>query len=333
VIGWYVHHHGSGHLTRARVIAARLAAGGHEVVGLSSRARPVDAPFTDWLTLPRDDEGAEPADVTAGGTLHWAPRRDGGVARRLAALTRWIAEQQPAALVVDVSVEVAVAARLASVPTVVVAMPGDRDDPAHQLGYRSADAILAFWPRAAYDPPWLRPHAERVAYLGAVSRYDGRARTGPPEPRTVTVLGGLGEAAGAGRERELAAAMGSTEGWRWRRLDATHWADDPWDALCRSAVVVSHAGQNAVAEVAAAGRPAIVVAQRRPHDEQVRTAQALAAAGIVTARTGWPEPDEWPGLLQAAAGTEPSWERWSTGDAAGRAAQVVASVAERGRPW
>lgn len=86
-------------------------------------------------------------------------------------------------------------------------------------------------------------------------------------------------------------------------------------------MVVTHAGQNAVAEVAAARRPAVVVAQPRPHDEQVATAQTLEAWGITTASTSWPAAHLWPDLLSKAwtqGGSQ--WARWSTGDGAQRAA-------------
>ncbi|MFC8762138.1 MULTISPECIES: glycosyltransferase [Streptomyces] len=54
-------------------------------------------------------------------------------------------------------------------------------------------------------------------------------------------------------------------------------------------MVVTHAGQNAVAECAAARVPAVVVPQSRPHGEQHATAHALAEGGLATVRDHWPE--------------------------------------------
>ena len=72
---------------------------------------------------------------------------------------------------------------------------------------------------------------------------------------------------------------------------STRWVEDPWPLLCAADVIVTHAGQNAIADVAAARRPAVVIAQPRPHDEQLSTAQALHAAQLAVVHRGWPEPE------------------------------------------
>ena len=81
---------------------------------------------------------------------------------------------------------------------------------------------------------------------------------------------------------QLAAAQAETPGWTWTVLGppGTRWVADPWPLLCAADVVVTHAGQNAIADVATARRPAVIIPQPRPHDEQATTARALDAAGI-----------------------------------------------------
>ena len=81
---------------------------------------------------------------------------------------------------------------------------------------------------------------------------------------------------------ELAAAQAETPGWTWTVLGppGRRWVADPWPLLCAADVVVTHAGQNAIADVAAARRPAVIVPQPRPFDEQATTARALDAAGL-----------------------------------------------------
>ena len=64
----------------------------------------------------------------------------------MAQIAAWVATHAPRLMVVDVSVEVTVLVRSMGVPTVVMGMPGVRDDAAHQLAYRLADAIIAPWP-------------------------------------------------------------------------------------------------------------------------------------------------------------------------------------------
>ncbi len=56
VVGYYVHHVGSGHRHRAEVLAARLAHDGVSVTGLSSLPRPPSW-AGEWVRLPPDDGG------------------------------------------------------------------------------------------------------------------------------------------------------------------------------------------------------------------------------------------------------------------------------------
>jgi hypothetical protein len=328
MIGYYVHHQGVGHLTRACAIAARLD---EEVTGLSSLAAPPEWTGA-WLTLARDDDAAAPADPVAGGALHWAPLGDDGLRERMAQIAAWAATTRPRLVVVDVSVEVAVLLRTMGVPVVVVGMPGTRRDRPHQLAYRMADVILAPWPDGL---PEILDGGERWAAklrtVGAISRFDGRAVVadgGRRGGRRVVVLSGRG---GSGLTRaELEAARAATPGWDWTALGPPEdrWVDDPWPLLCGADVVVTHAGQNAIADVAAARRPAVVVPQDRPHGEQRALARALERAGFAAVEPAWPEPARWPALLEAAVVRGGGgWERWSTtGGGAARAAAVLAEI-------
>ena len=329
MIGYYVHHRGDGHVTRATAIAECL--GGEPVTGLSSRPRP-DAWRGPWLQLARDDEppAAIGADPTAGGALHWAPSGHPGLRERMAQIAAWVATNAPRLIVVDVSVEVAVLVRTMGVPTVVIGMPGTRDDRAHQLAYRMADAIIAPWP--AWAPVFGGGAAWRAKThtVGAISRFDGRrpATTASGGAPRVLVLSGRG-----GTELTvdmLAAAERATPAWTWTVLGppGTRWVDDPWPLLCSADVVVTHAGQNAIADVAASRRPAVVIAQPRPHDEQLATARALHDAQLAVVRPSWPAPEDWNAVLEAAARLGGSgWERWSTGSGAEQAATVLGELA------
>ena len=93
VVGYYVHHVGSGHRHRAQVLAARLRRDGVAVTGLSSLPRPGDWDG-DWVRLPRDDDG-DPRDVSAHGHLHWAPLLHDGTRSRAATLSAWLETARP----------------------------------------------------------------------------------------------------------------------------------------------------------------------------------------------------------------------------------------------
>jgi hypothetical protein len=85
MIGYYVHHHGSGHLIRALSICAQLR---HPVVALTSLDIPRPHPFATVLALPRDDASAPPAEPSANGALHWVPHHDDGLRTRMALIAR-----------------------------------------------------------------------------------------------------------------------------------------------------------------------------------------------------------------------------------------------------
>ncbi|MEO5982389.1 MAG: glycosyltransferase [Pedococcus sp.] len=334
MIGYYAHHQGAGHLTRMQSIAAVLD---EPVWGLSSAACPPGW-AGGWTTLARDDEpwpeDVADRDVTAHGALHWVPQHHDGLARRAAQLTAWAADERPRALVVDVSVEVTLLARLCGVPCVVVAMPGHRDDRAHRLAYDTADALLAPWPRGAHDLHWPDRWLDKAWFVGGISRFDGREAV--PAPGRVVHDGSKGGAVlllwGAGgrstTDADVRAAQDATPGWSWvERSAATAGSPDLWDDLQRADVVVSHAGQNAVAEIAAARRPAVIVAQPRPHAEQESTACRIDDWRIAVGRSAWPEADAWPALLDLAlARGGHGWSRWSDGDGARQVAGHLAQL-------
>ncbi|MBE7195937.1 hypothetical protein [Gordonia sp. NPDC003429] len=322
MIGYYIHHQGSGHRTRAEAIARHLSA---PVVALSS-ADIVGEDFTDVIALDRDDQNLDPRDPTAGGVLHWAPRGDRGLCRRMAQIARFADEHEPAAVVVDVSVEIALFVRLLGVPVIVVAMPGDRADPTHRRAYEVADAIIAPWPGDLYSPPWLDEFISKTTFVGGISRFEYRPATPDPALASDVLL-----MSGTGGESERPVVSLITK--RHPGLTVVGlgpafgtWTDDPWPYLCSAQVVVINAGQGSVADVAAARRPAVVIPQRRPFAEQDATACTLEREGLAQVRSEWPEPDDWAKILHESSVTNADWSRWQTDGAAGRAAAAIEAL-------
>lgn len=334
MIGYYVHHHGRGHVTRAAALLPHLPAD-VEVTGLSTLPRPADWPQL-WVQLDPDadaDPFELPEDATAGGTFHWVPRGHPGLRSRMSTISRWIDATRPDVVVVDTSVEVTTLCRLHGVPVVSLIQPGDRTDPPHTLGLGLAERLVAPWPADVADVVrGVAADDPRLVHVGAFSRFDGREPDAPATGgRHVVVLSGAGGSALTARGLDRARA--STPGWTWTLLggpDGT-WVDDPWSALCRADVVVTHAGQNALAEVAAARRPAVVVPQERPHDEQRTSAAALAADGrlpVVVLEEFLD--DGWTDVLERAATLDGAgWAVWNDGQGARRLADVVLEVAGR----
>ena len=180
MIGYYAHHQGAGHLTRLQSIAARPGRAG---LGTELRAGTARAGRPGWTQLARDDDPdpgscrGRHGDPTAHGVLHWAPRGHAGLARRPPRSPPGSPSTGLELLVVDVSVEVALLARLCGVPTVVVAMPGltrgPRPPARLRHGRRPARAVAA---RGRTTPAGRDEWVDKAWFVGGISQVR------PPHP-------------------------------------------------------------------------------------------------------------------------------------------------------
>jgi hypothetical protein len=276
-VGWYIHHHGNGHLHRFEAVRPHLCA----TTAFSSLQRPCSLTADEWVELPMDAPcDASRCDPTAGGALHWAPLRHNGLRERMARIAQWIVQSRPDAFVVDVSVEVALLVRLMGVPVIWMAQRGARGDAAHRSAYAAASAIIAPWTRSTQRDEHGGAMPAKTRYVGAVSRFDDhRVSTSPGEHRVFVVAGQGGDRL---QMREVhRAARATAPKWNWtieigRGLDS----EAMWQHLMRADVVVSTAGSNLIAEVAAARRPLICLPQPRPFDEQLCHAHTLNAVAL-----------------------------------------------------
>lgn len=350
MIGWYVHDHGSGHRGRLEAVAPHLDV---PVTGMGSGP---PAAGVDWLPLPPDTLGPAADDPTAGGALHWSPLGERGMLSRAETVAAWVRASGCRLLVVDVSVEMLLLARLLGVATVAVLQPGRREDRAHLLGYDTAAALLAPWPAALPTRGrWLAglgrrdtPLQARTTHTGAFSVADRRA---PAESlgcalpgRCVALV--LGRGGHGVTVPDVRAAAAATPGWHWHvagELAPGAGGSVPWSSvvehgtlpdvralLAHADVVVGPCGGGLVAEVAASGTPFLALPQPRPFDEQVELAALLDRAGLAEVARSWPSARAWPGLLErlhaTAADAPRFWSRWADGGGAARAARLVEQV-------
>lgn len=330
MIGYYVHHRGLGHLHRALAIAEKLV---EPMTILSSLPRPASW-SGGWVDLPSDTD-VEPRDARAGGNLHWVPLGSTGLRTRMARISAWIAAERPAAIVVDVSVEVALLARLHGVPVITFAQPGDRSDAAHTIGYGVSSAVIAPWPER-FDPLRLSSadvvlRHDAIRHTGAISRFEP-ASDANVNPRQIAVLGGAGGRGVSALGLVVAEARERSSGYDWIELtDAP--ADVVSTTLRESALVFAHCGQNAIAEVAASRVPAVLVPEERPHDEQTAMAGALAGSNLPAFVTAPDSDVDWQSTLAMVGGYDGTlWSEWCDGFGAQRAAAVIESVALENLP-
>ncbi|MEL6060716.1 MULTISPECIES: glycosyltransferase [unclassified Methylobacterium] len=315
-IGWYVHHQGAGHLQRARAVAAALprpctiigTLAGFDTTGLDILDLPDDRPLGDAAFDGRDGAAERPE------ALHYAPLNHPGVRSRMARIAEWVARTDPALLVVDVSVEVALFARLLSVPTLVVRLAGTRTDPPHCEAFRSASRLLAPFPEVldgAGVPQWIQAKTFYAGFLG----HPARAAT--EASRDIVVVFGQGGA--GGDVSALAAAARSVPDRSWHVLgpvsgsgaipDNLHlhgWVPDVAAHVARAALLVGGGGDGVVALAAAQAKRFLCLPEERAYGEQTEKAAALARLGAAIVHAGWPEASAWPGLIRAGLALDPA---------------------------
>ncbi|WP_426152898.1 hypothetical protein [Pseudomonas sp. DC3000-4b1] len=335
-IGYYVHHHGAGHGVRALTIAEQL---GHPVtlIGSALPQGPL-ASHIQRLELPPDTaEGVEEPALTG---LHYAPLGVPGLRSRMARLAQWFESHWPCLLVVDVSVEVALFARLCSVPVIYMRQHGQRDDLPHQLAYEAASALLAPYPQELEDPALPERWRAKTAYSGWLSRF-AEQPAAEPEPGRVLVICGRGgsglsapllEAAAAacpGIELRVAGLPDDAFSKAPANLVPLGHLADPLEEMRRAWVVLGSASDSLVSEAASLGCRFVAVAEARPFDEQLYQARRLEAAGLALGLEAWPAPVQWPSVLEKAGALDGRrWRRWADIAASARAAAIIQEQAE-----
>lgn len=331
-VGYYVHHHGAGHATRALAIARQLTC---PVTLIGSNLPPLPAPLQ-RLDLPGDT--APGMRVERFDTLHYAPLAVDGLRQRMGLLGDWMRASWPCLLVVDVSVEIALLARLFSVPTIYLRQHGGRDDPAHRQAYATAAALLAPFPQAMESPDTPAAVSAKTRYAGWVSRYAGSAPGEPKAGRVLVINGhggtafshaGLAELADACPQRQLYVA-GAMQGSPSQAPDNLHYLgtlDDPAVEMRRAEVVIGSAGDSLVAEAASLGCLYIAIAEERPFDEQLQQARRLQQLGVAIGLEAWPQARQWPALLERASQLDPrTWRAWADEQATARCAAIIEDV-------
>lgn len=335
-VSYYVHHRGAGHRARFEAIQAVASV---RLVAVSELDIAGGCHLPADVAGPASNAGEDP---TAGGGLHWAPIKTACAAGRLATFAGHLHDVGPVGAVVDVSVEAALTYRLAGVPTIIMRQHGRRDDPAHLLGYRTAQRLVAPWPAALEDPdaaPWILDKTVHVGFIagprpaGAVPSSLGVG----VEPDDAVILWGAG-----GGQLDLATVVAVARAVHPGRVHcvghdiingdlarlppSVHvhgWVNDVAAVLGRRPLLIASAGNNAVAEAARAGCPLVVVPQARPFDEQVRHAELLDASAVaaVAWRSGQDAP--WDELMRIAGDRAGALSSLGGDDGACRAADVI----------
>jgi hypothetical protein len=294
------------------------------------------------LTDDRRDNGFDGDDGNSRrpDALHYAPTDHDGIRQRVAAVSDWIARKRPSLMVIDVSCEVAMLARLASVPTVVVRLGGDRRDEPHLQAFRAARSIVSPFAKALDDPAtpgWVR---EKTVYCPGIVE---RPNSAPVEEKSILVVLGQGGPVGDGTIWSRAAR--AMPDWNWRvagpcsspaqvppNLTLLGWVRDVPERIARAEVVVGSAGDGVVGTVLAARRPFVCMPEDRPFGEQVSKAAGLVGTGAAILCTD-PSTATWRTLISEARRLSPdAAAALDDPQGADRLGQYLLVLADEGNP-
>ncbi|MCJ2027005.1 glycosyltransferase [Methylobacterium sp. J-067] len=331
-IAFFVHHQGRGHANRTRAVVSEFARERPVSVltadpslfdGFSRDIEIVPLPNMIGAAVPTPRLYAEPTPQV----MHCVPLGLTPMRRTMRTILDHLDDRGVGLFVVDVSAEIALLSRIASVPAVQIRMHGDRSDIGHVGAYEACVGMLApFDERLEQDdyPAGLRA---KTFYSGGLctsvdrvpERAEARARLGldPAREIVVAVTGGGGSGT---PYAPLTVAARAAPDALWLTLGPTHreghetdfanlrelgWVPSVTDYLAAADIVIASAGDNTVHEVARVGGRLVVMPEWRYFAEQTRKAEALVRLGAAVQAPVWPgDLQGWRDLLDRARGLD-----------------------------
>ncbi len=356
-IAFFVHHQGRGHANRTRAVVSEFARERPVSVltadpslfdGFSRDIEIVPLPNMIGAAVPTPRLYAEPTPQV----MHCVPLGLTPMRRTMRTILDHLDDRGVGLFVVDVSAEIALLSRIASVPAVQIRMHGDRSDIGHVGAYEACVGMLApFDERLEQDdyPAGLRA---KTFYSGGLctsvdrvpERAEARARLGldPAREIVVAVTGGGGSGT---PYAPLTVAARAAPDALWLTLGPTHreghetdfanlrelgWVPSVTDYLAAADIVIASAGDNTVHEVARVGGRLVVMPEWRYFAEQTRKAEALVRLGAAVQAPVWPgDLQGWRDLLDRARGLDGTALRGLYApDAAARAASWLEGLTD-----
>lgn len=347
-IGFYVHYHGLGHKHRTEAILQHLTVPASVVTSRIANLAWQGPTLDNVVEIACDIDEVSQAGLKYAGdvpAMHYAPLWTNTITKRVSQYTEWLQQYVPDVMVVDVSAEISLLTRLASIPQVVMRQHGDRSDPAHLGAYAAAHSLLAPFPESLEDdvtPDWVR---RKTTYLDGFCRNtSGFSQPVTYDRPTIVVIFGRG--GNQDRHAALAEAASTVKEYDWivvgksapdcvrlpENLSYAGWCESPHRYVTNSAVVVTAAGHNSIMELGSLKARMIAIAEKRPFDEQVRKAIVLNREGLAVGVDRWPDKSEWPTLIEQALLLDVSrWNKVFASDGAETAANHITKVARWSR--
>ena len=262
-------------------------------------------------------------------------------------LGNWVAQNNPTAVIVDVSAEITQYLRFLGVPVIAMRQHGDRSDYPHLAGYDAAYKLFAPYPQlleCGGMPSWIQA---KTIYASGFSRYSGRvldkytAREQlniPQDRQVVLVLNGKG--GGKYSLAQIAEAAIATPAWSWivvgrisqdcqilpNNIFVKGWCDDTYVYLKAADIAIASGGHNTVMEIGTAKVPFICIPETRPFKEQKIKAQRLQDLGLCIVLESFPNGNATNNIFSQIEELDLNkWDKIMAADGAVEAAQAIES--------
>lgn len=313
-LGYYAHHHGSGHCRQIDKLAALLPVDAkRQLIVFTSLSRD-DYNFTavdetQIVRLQAEDECAD--DVLKGragehwqpDSLHYSPVGNSNIQKRSHQILDTIYQCKIDLMIIDVSVEVAMLCRAASIPYLYIRLPGIRDDTPHLNAFAGALALLAPYPRlleATMTPEWVGKKTLYLDFIDTAQQKElnyhdfmkilTKLNTSNLKdwkevpPTIITVIKGYGGHKAIDMKlpelrrllpNAFIISLGPINHNMRCHVDIAAQVNDVTPFIQHSDYLVMACGLNAVAQAYDYATPLVVLPDDRPHQEQEVMAQAL----------------------------------------------------------
>ena len=323
-LGYYAHHHGSGHCRQIDKLAALLPTEARQQLTVFTSLTSDTYTFAaideaQVVRLPAEDERAD--DVLAGragqnwqpASLHYSPVGNSDIQQRSHKILDTIYQCHIDLMIIDVSVEVAMLCRAASVPYLYVRLPGIRDDEPHLNAFAGALALVVPYPRRLESTKTSEWISQKTLYLDFINTEQRDAQTyrdfikhlmqlitdkkalslmlndnDKNTPTIVTVIKGYGGHQAIDAKlpelRQLLPhafiiSLGPIDEDKRHYVDIAVDVNDVTPFIEHSDYLLMACGLNAVAQAYDYATPLVVLPDDRPHQEQEVMAEALIIQG------------------------------------------------------
>ena len=286
MIGYYAHSHGSGHCNFAQIFAKKL---GTKLCIFTDSDYSFNTNSNVVRLANENPDGTEfdRRKFEEPLSLHYAPVNMRKITIRNQRILDHINQKNINLLIIDVSVEIAMLARVSSVPYAYVRLQGDRSDIPHINAFEGATFLLAYFPEELEPentPDWIR---EKTVYLGFISKnmFESKSQPWPKEFRkngkpNLLYVSGFGGSRrfefedldkkfnifiiGPGNNFDKNANITSIG-----VVPCTH------KYLAHADFIVAGCGANTTSEILTLGKRFVAISENRPYDEQKQLASGL----------------------------------------------------------